>query len=90
MLDPPALFDCCAGYAGTRYMFSSVRVCPGLHCAEAIARCPEEMDVDGGTTPACMLLEPVGRTLADRLSHMAAEPLAPQEQVRHLSCAAAK
>ena len=46
------------------------------------------MDVDGGTTPACMLLEPVGRTLADRLSHMAAEPLAPQEQVCILSRAA--
>ncbi|KAK9858432.1 hypothetical protein WJX84_008097 [Apatococcus fuscideae] len=48
----------------------------------AAGRCPEELGVDGGTTPACILLEPVGRTLAHRLRHLAAEPLAPQEQVR--------
>lgn len=58
--------------------------------AGAIARCPEELDVDGGTTPACMLLEPVGRSLADRLSHMVAEPLAPQEQVCCFAHAAGK
>ncbi len=52
-----------------------------MDCAGAVGRCPEELGVDGGTTPACMLLEPVGRSLADRLSHIASEPLAPREQV---------
>ncbi|KAK9837642.1 hypothetical protein WJX74_001973 [Apatococcus lobatus] len=81
-------------FAFSAGLLSEQGACQEVSCGRvmprALARCPEELDVDGGTTPACMLLEPVGRTLADRLSHMASEPLAPQEQVSMLAglCAA--